>query len=523
MATRRKLDSYLATHSYLGDNGCATLVDYEMGESMKGDSESRLLEFPHLRRWRSHVLSLIAMYSKFDFRGQPLPAGDLPLVLTPDFEVGQVVRVAESEDMVKEAFSSCSDVWWTQEMYKLLGAVGTIKQLDDSFPHRVKNDELVKVGDWLLAKPVVLQRTISGFNHHWLPTAALSATSREDGNTARCSEPWRDESNSTLVSEIANGGKCGLQSLPFQVDVITMSGNKVADVSITSFQSSVRELKYEIARQANIIDVDTVVLFGEGDTTPWVDTARLSLYESKLSACQRLLCVFIPPAVVHWDLPTTYTYEQHVEENVFKWVSKKLEEHFESQSSVIVKNVDGDVCDLSGQVLESLTQRKLSESNFPVTVAYREQDEQPKSNRVLKEVEAHQASYAGMPLTQVMKNLHCWEVSFPGPIDSPYEDGTFLLSFRFHRDHPYKPPHARFITKVYHCNISSETGVISLDILADQWSPALTLSKTVLGIQSLLDQPNPADPIEVEIARLFIEERAQHDANAREWVLKYAT
>ena len=46
-------------------------------------------------------------------------------------------------------------------MRKLLGAVGTIKQLD-GFPNRVKKDELVKVGDWLLAKPLVLRYSLSG-------------------------------------------------------------------------------------------------------------------------------------------------------------------------------------------------------------------------------------------------------------------------------------------------------------------------------------------------------------------------
>jgi ubiquitin-conjugating enzyme E2 D/E len=61
-----------------------------------------------------------------------------------------------------------------------------------------------------------------------------------------------------------------------------------------------------------------------------------------------------------------------------------------------------------------------------------------------------------------------------------------------------------------------------LDILKDNWSPALTISKALLSICSLLEEPNPSDPLMPDIATLFIKDRARHDANAREFTMAHA-
>ena len=115
-----------------------------------------------------------------------------------------------------------------------------------------------------------------------------------------------------------------------------------------------------------------------------------------------------------------------------------------------------------------------------------------------------------------------WQATIMGPDDSPYTGGVFFLNIHFPPDYPFKPPKVTFTTKIYHANINSN-GSICLDILKDQWSPALTISKVLLSISSLLTDPNPDDPLVPEIANLYKNNRAMHDQTAREWTQRYAT
>ncbi|XP_055592736.1 ubiquitin-conjugating enzyme E2 E1 [Uranotaenia lowii] len=119
-------------------------------------------------------------------------------------------------------------------------------------------------------------------------------------------------------------------------------------------------------------------------------------------------------------------------------------------------------------------------------------------------------------------NLYEWVSTILGPPGSVYEGGVFFLDIHFSPEYPFKPPKVTFRTRIYHCNINSQ-GVICLDILKDNWSPALTISKVLLSICSLLTDCNPADPLVGSIATQYLQNREEHDRIARLWTKRYAT
>ncbi|KAJ2001608.1 Ubiquitin-conjugating enzyme E2 4 [Coemansia thaxteri] len=115
-----------------------------------------------------------------------------------------------------------------------------------------------------------------------------------------------------------------------------------------------------------------------------------------------------------------------------------------------------------------------------------------------------------------------WQATIIGPESSPFSGGIFFLSIHFPTDYPFKPPKVNFTTRIYHPNINSN-GSICLDILRDQWSPALTISKVLLSICSMLTDPNPDDPLVPEIAHIYKTDRERYDSTAREWTRKFAS
>lgn len=119
------------------------------------------------------------------------------------------------------------------------------------------------------------------------------------------------------------------------------------------------------------------------------------------------------------------------------------------------------------------------------------------------------------------KDIFKWQATIIGPEGSPYEGGLFYIRIEFPPNYPFCPPKFIFLTKIYHCNISP-SGSICLDILKESWSPALTVSKVLLSICSLLNDPNPDDPLVPDIADHYKSDKLDHDTYARTYTIKHA-
>jgi ubiquitin-conjugating enzyme E2 D/E len=140
------------------------------------------------------------------------------------------------------------------------------------------------------------------------------------------------------------------------------------------------------------------------------------------------------------------------------------------------------------------------------------------AGRLLQELKANTANNkteSQFQLSTTQDNLLKWTAVMYGPENTPYSGFTFDMSIEVSSNYPFIPPKIRFETKILHPNINSE-GAICMDTLKDKWSPALNLSSTMISIVSLLSDPNPDDPYNSDIARIFKNDRKLYDLTVRQ-------
>jgi ubiquitin-conjugating enzyme E2 I len=127
-------------------------------------------------------------------------------------------------------------------------------------------------------------------------------------------------------------------------------------------------------------------------------------------------------------------------------------------------------------------------------------------------------------------DLKTWEVGIPGREKTIWEGGLFKLTLTFPDEYPTKPPKCettpgrtacedhfltragKFVPPLFHPNVYP-SGTVCLSILNEEegWKPAITIKQILLGIQDLLNDPNPESPAQADAYNLFKKDRVGYE------------
>ncbi|KAL0224731.1 hypothetical protein RCL1_002643 [Eukaryota sp. TZLM3-RCL] len=127
-------------------------------------------------------------------------------------------------------------------------------------------------------------------------------------------------------------------------------------------------------------------------------------------------------------------------------------------------------------------------------------------------------------------NIYKWKVTIIGPSGTPFENGLFQATMVFPESYPMNPPSFKFKNFFYHPNIypsgevcisilhppGDETALaLSGDRADETWSPVQSPESIVISIISMLVEPNPSSPANVDAAIEFRENRRGYEQKIR--------
>jgi len=128
-------------------------------------------------------------------------------------------------------------------------------------------------------------------------------------------------------------------------------------------------------------------------------------------------------------------------------------------------------------------------------------------------------------------NFYKWSVVIFGPSDTIYEGGFFKALLEFPDDYPNSPPQMKFVTKMWHPNIYPD-GRVCISILhppgvdkfneqeraEERWRPSLGAEEILLSVISMLNDPNPDSPANIDAAVMFRNNPDEYKSRVRSLV-----
>ena len=83
-----------------------------------------------------------------------------------------------------------------------------------------------------------------------------------------------------------------------------------------------------------------------------------------------------------------------------------------------------------------------------------------------------------------------WDLVIDGPESTPFIGGKFIVNLDFTDSYPFKPPKIKFVTKIYHPNVKSDTGEICTAAIDAAWVPTLNAKYIIEAVLTIIKTPN---------------------------------
>ncbi|CAI2380647.1 unnamed protein product [Moneuplotes crassus] len=117
--------------------------------------------------------------------------------------------------------------------------------------------------------------------------------------------------------------------------------------------------------------------------------------------------------------------------------------------------------------------------------------------------------------------LNHWICIIPGKKGGLWEGGNFVLHMTFPEEYPNKAPKCQFAPVLFHPNVYP-SGTVCLSILNEDedWMPSISIKEILLGIQNLLDHPNPDSPAQTEPYYLYVDNPARYAQTVKDQIKK---